>query len=111
MKDLIKNILKEEVEDKKVKLVIEFVRSMNKGSNLISIFDYVIREYDNRPLVVFHYRPFEKLEDTEKFITKRTCDKFNSFWSDSVIIAPFWFPKHDKTFFKADVLIDFWEMS
>jgi hypothetical protein len=110
MKDLIKNILKEEVEDKKIKLVIEFVRNTFKDSNLIVILNYEVRDYDNRPMVRFHYRAIEDLEGTENFIVKRACDIFNKFWNGSVTIAPFWFPTDNKTFIDADVLIDFWEM-
>jgi hypothetical protein len=110
MKDLIKNILKEEVEDKKVKLVIDFVHNTYKDSNLIIIRDTQIRDYDNRPMVRFYFKPIENLEGTENFIVKRACDIFNKFWGGSVTIAPFWFPPDNKTFIKADILIDFWEV-
>ena len=110
MKDLIKNILKEEVEDKKIKLVIDFVRNTYKDSNLIVITDTQVRDYDNRPMVRFYFRAFQKIDRTENFITKRACDSFNKFWGGSVTIAPFWFPTDNKTFINADILIDFWEV-
>jgi hypothetical protein len=110
MKSLIKNILKEEVEDKKIKLVIDFVRNTYKDSNLIIIRDTSVGEYYDRPMVRFYYRAVEDLDGTENFVTKRACDSFNKFWGGSVTIAPFWFPTTDKTFINADVLIDFWEM-
>jgi hypothetical protein len=110
MKDLIKNILKEEVEDKKIKLVIDFVRNTYKDSNLIVILDTQIRDYDNRPMVRFYFKAFQNLDGTDHFVTKRACDSFNKFWGGSVTIAPFWFPTDNKTFINADVLIDFWEV-
>jgi hypothetical protein len=99
MKDLIKNIIKEEVEDKKIKLVIEFIRNI-----------YNVSDYDNRPLVRFDFKSFHKLDGTENFITKRACDSFNRFWGGSVTIAPFWFPSDNKTYIDADILIHFWEV-
>jgi hypothetical protein len=110
MKNLIKNILKEEVDDKRVKLVIDFVRNTFKDSNLIIIRDTSVGEYDNRPMVRFYFKPIENLEGTENFIVKRACDIFNKFWEGSVTIAPFWFPPENKTFVNADVLIHFWEV-
>jgi hypothetical protein len=110
MKGLIKNILKEEVEDKKIKLVIDFVRNTYKDSNLIVITDTQVRDYDNRPMVRFYFRSFQNLDGTDNFVTKRACDSFNKFWGGSVTIAPFWFPPNNETFIKADILIDFWEV-
>jgi hypothetical protein len=110
MKDLIKNIIKEEVEDKKIKLVIEFIRNIYKDSNLIVIRDTHVSDYDNRPLVRFDFKSFHKLDGTENFITKRACDSFNRFWGGSVTIAPFWFPSDNKTYIDADILIHFWEV-
>ena len=87
MRGLIKNIIKEEVEDKKSKIVIKYVRSMYKDSNLVVIKDFKISEYNDLPLITIYFRSLgDRDHNIESWVSHKIVDSFNNFFGDSIII-------------------------
>jgi hypothetical protein len=87
MRGLIKNIIKEEVEDKKLKIVIKYIRSMYKDSNLVVIKDFKISEYNDLPLITIYFRSLgERDRNIESWVVTKIVDSFNNFFGDSIII-------------------------
>ena len=87
MRGLIKNIINEEVEDKKSKIVIKYVRSMYKDSNLVVIKDFKISEYNDLPLITIYFRSLgDRDHNIESWVSHKIVDSFNNFFGDSIII-------------------------